>query len=169
LKYIASNSPTYNSFYIVDRKTTNYGYHSEIKTISFSASQLFSTDRNKYLSVYTGLSLSGNFSVSSEIYGGYSERVDAAIMDSATEHLSTLNLTSGLRTYGAESTTTKAKTFGIITLGAELRFSKTRKRLKHLSFAIEFMPQVNYIVTPKIGKQAYFSVRTTPFNLIYRF
>jgi len=173
LKYIASNSTTYNSFYVVDRKTNNYGYHSEIKTISFSAAQLFSTNRSKYLSVYTGLSLAGNFSVSSEIYGGYSERVEAAIMDSVTEHLSTLNPTSDLGTYEAESTTTKAKAFGIMTigvpLGAELRFSKTRKRLKHLSFAIEFMPQVNYIVTPKVSKQAYFSFRTTPFNLIYRF
>jgi hypothetical protein len=173
LKYIASNSPTYNSFYIVDRKTTNYGFHSEIKTISFSTAQLFSTNRNKYLSVYTGLSFSGNFSLSSEIQGGYSTRVEAATMDSASEYLSTLNLTSGLRTYKAEGTATKAKAFGIITiglpLGAELRFSKTRKRLKHLAFAIEFISQVNYIVTPKIGKQAYFSVRTTPFNLIYRF
>lgn len=173
LKHVTSNDSLYNSFDIVRQTTNVLSYRNSIKTMSISAAQLFSTDRNKYLSVYCGVSFAGNFSVSSAIYGGQSTRVQASTKDSVTGYVTTLYQPPSIGTYDYEGSTTKAKAFGIMTigvpLGAELRFSKTRKRFKHLSFAIEFMPQVNYIITPKISKQAYFSFRTTPFNLIYRF
>lgn len=173
LKHVTSNDSLYNSFDIIRQTTNVLSYRSNINAISLSAAQLFSTDRNKYLSVYWGVSFAGNVSVSSVIYGGYSTRIQASTKDSVTGHITGLYQTSNLSYSDYDNEASKAKVFGIMSLGvplgAELRFSKTRKRLKHLSFAIEFMPQVNYIVTPKISKQAYFSFRTTPFNLIYRF
>jgi len=173
LKHVTSNDSLYNSFDIVKQTTNVLSYKNSIKTLSFSAAQLFSTDRNKYLSVYWGVSFSGNISVSSVIYGGQSISVQASTIDSVTGHVTGLYQLSKFGTYDYETATSKAKAFGIMTIGlpvgAELRFSKTRKRLKHLSFAIEFIPQVNYIITPKLSKQAYVFFRVTPFNLIYRF
>jgi len=173
LKHVTSNDSLYNSFDIVRQTTNVLSYRSNINALSLSAAQLFSTDRNKYLSVYCGVSFVGNVSVSSVIYGGYSTRIQASTKDSVTGHITGLYQTSNLGYSEYDSEASKAKVFGIMSLGvplgAELRFSKTRKKLKHLSLAVELMPQVNYIITPKISKQAYVSFRATPFNFIYRF
>lgn len=160
-----------STYYLFEKKNSSITYKTNIKSCGFSFSQLLQTNRQKYFSFYTGLMLSADVSVQSEIEAiayshKYNYRIDS-ITGKETRDLFGMNESS------FEYTKSKAKTFvytgvGIIA-GFELRFSKTRKRLKHLSFKAETVPHVNFILTPKMPKQTIFIGRLNPFTISYRF
>ncbi len=168
---VSSPNQATNTYYLFEKKNSSITYKTNIKSCGFSFSQLLQTNRQKYFSFYTGLMLSADVSVQSEIeaidYSSkYNYRIDS-ITGKETRDF------SGISEHTFEYTTSKAKTFvytgvGIIA-GAELRFSKTRKRLKHLSLKVETVPHVNFIITPKMPKQTIFIGRLNPFTISYRF
>lgn len=169
-KFIAKISSP-NTYYLFEKKNSSITYKNNIKSCGFSFSQLLQTNRQKYFSFYTGLMLSVDVSVQSEIEAiAYSHKYNYRI-DSITGK-ETRDL-SGMSESSFEYTKSKAKTFvytgvGIIA-GFELRFSKTRKRLKHLSLKLETVPHVNFILTPKMPRQTIFIGRLNPFMISYRF
>lgn len=165
----AGSSP--NTYYLYEKKYSTIRYNNRTRNCGFSFSQLLQTNRQKYFSFYAGIMLAANVSIQSEIEAiayshKYNYRIDS-ITGKETRDLSGMNESS------FEYTKSKAKTFvyngvGIIA-GFELRFSKTRKRLKHLSLKLETVPHVNFILTPKMPKQTIFIGRLNPFTISYRF
>jgi hypothetical protein len=168
---VSSTTPATNTYYLYEKKNSSITYKTNIKSCGFSFSQLLQTNRQKYFSFYTGLMLSADVSVQSEIEAIAYSNKDKYRIDSITGK-ETRDL-SGLSDFTFEYTKSKAKTFvytgvGIIA-GFELRFSKTRKRLKHLSLKLETVTHVNFILTPKMPKQTVFVGRLNPFTISYRF
>lgn len=166
-----SDGSSPNTYYLFEKKYSSIRYNNKTKNCGLSFSQILQTNRQKYFSFYAGIMLAGNVSIQSEIEAIAYSNKDKYRIDSITGK-ETRDF-SGLSDFTFEYTKSKAKTFvytgvGIIA-GFELRFSKTRKRLKHLSLKLETVPHVNFILTPKMPKQTIFIGRLNPFTISYRF